>query len=151
MNITFIKGDATHPRTDGKKIICHICNDKGRWGAGFVLALSARWSAPEETYREEKVEDLHLGNVQIVEVEPQILVANMIAQHDTRYSPEGQPPIRYGALRVCLTAVNDLAYRIGATLHMPRIGTGFAGGRWNEIELIIYDTCDVDVFVYDLK
>jgi O-acetyl-ADP-ribose deacetylase (regulator of RNase III) len=151
MNIHYINGDATQPRGDGKKIICHICNDKGRWGAGFVLALSKRWSEPEETYRDENVQDLHLGNVQIVEVAPDILVANMIAQHDTMPGPSGQPPIRYGALRVALATVNDLAYRIGATLHMPRIGCGLAGGKWEDVEKIIKEVQSVNVYVYDLK
>jgi O-acetyl-ADP-ribose deacetylase (regulator of RNase III) len=148
--IFYITGDATCPRGDGKKIIVHICNDKGRWGKGFVLALSAKWKEPEQTYREENVRDLKLGNVQIVEVEPDILVANMIAQHDTCSGPSGLPPIRYGAVRACLSAVNDLAFRISATLHMPRIGCGLAGGRWEDIEKIIKETCEVNVYVYDL-
>jgi O-acetyl-ADP-ribose deacetylase (regulator of RNase III) len=152
MEIFYINGNATRPRGDGKKIIVHICNDKGRWGAGFVLALSKKWKEPEATYREENVRDLHLGNVQVVVLkdEPDILVANMIAQHDTGVGPNGLPPIRYGALRVCLAAVNDLAYRINATIHMPRIGCGLAGGRWEDIEKIIRQTCDVNVYVYDL-
>jgi O-acetyl-ADP-ribose deacetylase (regulator of RNase III) len=153
MNIFYINGDATSPRGDGKKIICHICNNKGRWGAGFVLALSARWKEPEATYRETNVRDLHLGNVQIVNIEsePSILVANMIAQHDTMPGPSGLPPIRYGALRACLAAVNDLAFRISATLHMPRIGCGLAGGHWEDVEKIIQDVASVNVYVYDLK
>jgi O-acetyl-ADP-ribose deacetylase (regulator of RNase III) len=151
MNIHYINGDATQPRGDGKKIICHICNDKGRWGAGFVLALSKRWSEPEESYRSTNVRDLHLGNVQIVEVAPDILVANMVAQHDTMPGPNGEAPIRYGALRACLSAVNDLAYNIGATLHMPRIGCGLAGGKWEDVEKIIKEVQSVNVYVYDFK
>ena len=149
--IFYINGDATRPRGDGKKIIVHICNDKGRWGAGFVLALSKRWKEPEETYRSTNVRDLKLGNVQVVEVEPGLLVANMIAQHDTNPDPDGRPPIRYYAVRIALTAVNDLAYRIGATIHMPRIGCGLAGGKWEEIEKIIRQVQSVNVYVYDLK
>jgi O-acetyl-ADP-ribose deacetylase (regulator of RNase III) len=149
VNITYLKGDATQPQGDGNKIICHICNDKGRWGAGFVLALSKRWSAPEDAYRKEKQH--FLGETMIVPVENDISVANMVAQHDTQYSPDGLAPIRYGALRACLAAVNDIAYRTNATLHMPRIGTGLAGGRWEEIEVILKDVVSVDTFVYDLK
>jgi O-acetyl-ADP-ribose deacetylase (regulator of RNase III) len=150
-HIFYLNGDACRPRGDGKKIICHICNNKGKWGAGFVLALSKRWSEPEALYREQNVQDLHLGNVQVVEVEPGLLVANMIAQHDTCSGPSGLPPIRYGALRVALATVNDLAYRIGATLHMPRIGCGLAGGKWEDVEEIIRDVMSVNVYVYDLK
>ena len=151
MEIFYLKGDATRPRSDGKKIICHICNDKGRWGAGFVLAISKKWKEPEAMYREENVLDLHLGNVQVVEVEPGLLVANMIAQHNTGPDANGLAPIRYGALRVALATVNDLAYRMNGTIHMPRIGCGLAGGRWEDVEKIIREVCDVNVYVYDYE
>lgn len=39
---TYLKGDATCPQAKGVKIICHVCNDIGGWGKGFVLALSKR-------------------------------------------------------------------------------------------------------------
>jgi O-acetyl-ADP-ribose deacetylase (regulator of RNase III) len=149
--IHYIKGDATRPRGDGKKIICHICNNVGAWGAGFVLAISARWDAPEEAYRELTPEERMLGNVMLVPVEDDITVANMIAQQGVGYNKDGLAPIRYGAVRVALAAVNDVAYRTGATLHMPRIGCGLAGGRWEDIEKIIQDVASVNVYVYDLK
>jgi O-acetyl-ADP-ribose deacetylase (regulator of RNase III) len=152
IKIKYIKGDATNPVGDGKKIICHICNDKGAWGAGFVLALSRRWKAPEESYRDSaKQRELTLGKVILVPVTDEISVANMIAQRGIYSDANGCPPIRYGALRACLAAVNDIAYYIGATLHMPRIGAGLAGGRWEDIEKIIEDVASVDVYVYDLK
>jgi len=151
MSIHYIKGDATEPQGDGKKIICHICNDRGAWGAGFVLALSKKWKEPEAMYRSTNVRDLRLGNVQIVDLGNDIIVANMIAQHDTNPGPNGEPPIRYGAVRACLSAVNHVAFRIGASLHMPRIGCGLAGGRWEDIEKIIKDVASVDVYVYDLN
>lgn len=149
--IHYIKGDATNPVREGKKIICHICNDIGAWGAGFVMALSARWDDPEDSYRNMPKELRKLGHVMIVPVENDILVANMIAQHGVGYDAAGCAPIRYHAVREALTAVNKLAVEIGATLHMPRIGCGLAGGRWNEIEMIIKDVVTVDVYVYDLK
>ena len=149
--INYVVGDATAPQGDGRKIICHICNNKGRWGAGFVLALSSKWSEPEEAYRSTKVKDLKLGSVTIVPVTDDILVANMVAQDDTVPGPDGRPPVRYGAIRIALAAVNDIAYKIGATLHMPRIGCGLAGGKWEDVEQIIKDVASVDVYVYDLK
>lgn len=50
-SITYIKGDATCPQAKGTKIICHVCNDIGGWGKGFVLAISRRWEQPEAEYR----------------------------------------------------------------------------------------------------
>lgn len=148
MAIHYIKGDATYPRGEGTKIICHICNDIGAWGAGFVLALSRKWDEPEETYREM---DKSLGNVSMVEVEDGILVANMVAQHGIYPDQNGTPPIRYSALRKCLISVNELAVRINASLHMPRIGSGLAGGRWEDIAKIIEETARVNIYIYDLK
>ena len=42
MPIQFITGDATAPIGKGNRIIAHVCNDIGAWGAGFVLAISKR-------------------------------------------------------------------------------------------------------------
>lgn len=47
--IQYIKGDATYPERitpESIKIIVHIVNDMGAWGAGFVLALNKRWNKP---------------------------------------------------------------------------------------------------------
>lgn len=149
MRIAYLTGDATRPQRDGKKIICHVCNDIGAWGAGFVLAVSRRWPEPEESYRE--MENRILGEVMFVDVEPDILVANMIGQRGVHCDKDGQPPIRYTAIRQALATVNEMAKLIGATIHMPRIGCGLAGGRWEDIEKIIYEVCTVNVYVYDLK
>jgi hypothetical protein len=31
--------------------IAHVCNDRGGWGKGFVMAISQRWPQPEMEYR----------------------------------------------------------------------------------------------------
>lgn len=152
-NIKYVVGDATTPKGVGKKIICHICNDIGAWGAGFVLALSAKWTGPEEHYRAKK--KYALGEVDVLHVLKEdivgdIFVANMIAQHGIRPDSKGVPPVRYDALAQALSGVNMVAEQIGATLHMPRIGCGLAGGEWDEVEKVINEVVTVDVTVYDL-
>lgn len=162
--ITYLKGDATRPISDGWKIIIHICNDVGGWGAGFVLAVSERWIKPEHAYREwyrtghYKKNDIHvpfeLGFNQTVLVSPEekIYVANMIAQQGIR-PKNGEPPIRYEALKRCLNQVAFEAEMINASIHMPRIGCGLAGGKWEFIEPVIQAELiskGIDVFVYDL-
>ncbi|RAJ47078.1 hypothetical protein K353_00279 [Kitasatospora sp. SolWspMP-SS2h] len=50
-----------------------------------------------------------------------------------------------GALACC--------HRLGASVHMPRIGCGLAGGRWERIEPLVTDRLTargVPVTVYDL-
>ena len=147
--INYVIGDATAPQAEGRKIICHICNDIGAWGAGFVLALSNKWRYPEDRYR--AIPHYVLGTAMVLQVEPDIFVANMIAQHGTRANTLGVPPVRYDALTQALESVNKVAVTIGATLHMPRIGCGLAGGEWDEVEAVIKDVVTVDVTVYDLK
>lgn len=76
----------------------------------------------------------------------------MIGQHGIR-SQNGVPPIRYGAVEKALSIVGEEALNIAATVHLPRIGCGLAGGTWDKIEpLIEKQICgrDVGVFVYDL-
>lgn len=155
--ITYLVGDATKPDTSNPHehhYILHICNDAGGWGAGFVLALSKRWSKPEEEYRKlAEAGPLVLGTNQFVQVEKNITVVNMIAQHS--FGSKGRPPIRYWAVRQCLEDVqsrNDDIWSKDSIIHMPRIGCGLAGGHWDEIEPMIcsvFSRNDDKVFVYD--
>lgn len=152
--INYIKGDATYPIGQGNKIIVHNVNDKDKWGRGFVLALSARWSKPEKEYHawfrgEQGV--CYLGAVQFVQVESDTWVANVMAQHDIR-TIDGVPPIRYDALRSGLRRVARFAAEIDASLHLPRIACGLAGGSWDVVQEIIEDEFDgLEVTVYDLE
>lgn len=153
MNITYVTGDATDPIGYGNKIIPHICNDCGRWGSGFVLAVSKKWKSPEKMYREWFDEGSRLGEVQIVGVERDIVVANMIAQHDTRWI-DGLPPIRYDSLRECLKKVYEYAKRNDCSVHAPKFGASLAGGSWDIIEKIIQEElCDkgISVTVYNFE
>lgn len=150
--IKYTVGDATKP-VDGdsgkKKIIVHICNNVGAWGAGFVLAISNRWKEPEEEYR--GIEKYVLGMVQFVQVEDDTVVANMVAQDGIGYSRNRKRRVDYDALRSCLSIVREYCLEVDATIHMPRIGCGLGGGRWNDIERIIKDELDnLNVYVYDL-
>lgn len=151
MSINYVTGDATRPIGGGNKIIVHICNDIGGWGAGFVLALSLRWKEPEDRYRARgRLHGYKLGTIDLVQVESDIWVANMVAQHDVGYRGD-VPPIRYSALKKCLSRVAVEAKKLNATVHMPRIGCGLAGGLWDKVEKIVSNTLsEITVTVYDL-
>lgn len=162
--INYVVGDATAPIGDGSKIIAHVCNDQGSWGAGFVLALSNRWDEPELQYRlwwRHRADfPFDLGKVQLVTVQSELWVANMIAQHGVANSSvrfcgtyAEVPPIRYEAVETCLSKVAMKAGELQASVHMPRIGCGLAGGQWENIEPIIKRTLcasGVSTYVYDL-
>ena len=154
-------GDATDPQTSGNKIIAHVCNNVGGWGRGFVLSVTKRWPTAERSYRDwyqmnpnifgdPELVPFRLGRMKLVRVNNDIWVANMIAQHGILLKDDGTPPIRYEALEDCLSELYIHAKSTSATVHMPRIGCGLAGGKWSEIEPIIKRALpDVDVYVYD--
>ncbi len=154
MGINYIKGDATNPTEKGNKIIVHICNDIGGWGKGFVMAISKRWKQPEHQYREwfKTKDNFNLGQVQFVQVEEELWVANLIGQHKINIDENGNAPIRYESILLGLEKVGQFANDKKATVHMPRIGCGLAGGTWDKIEPLINSTLttkNISVTVYD--
>ena len=151
----YLIGDATAPAISGPKIIAHVCNDIGGWGRGFVGALSARWKEPEREYRRwfEEGHEFALGAIQLVQVEEDLWVANMIGQHSIETRSPG-PCVRYPAIATALEAVAEEAKHLSASVHMPRIGCGLAGGEWSLIEPIIEAQLvaqGVETYIYDLE
>ena len=153
--IRYLKGDATAPQAKGVKIVAHVCNNIGGWGKGFVLAVSGRWSEPEAAYRrwhrERAQNDFELGNIQVVQVETYLHVANMVAQQGIKTGSRGVP-IRYEAVECCLEHLRVAAQELQASVHMPRIGCGLAGGKWSKIEPLIDRTLiahQIPTTVYD--
>ncbi|WP_316787696.1 macro domain-containing protein [Pedobacter frigoris] len=154
MNIDYKNGDATKPENKGNKIIVHVCNDIGGWGKGFVMAISKRWKEPERSYRDwfKTKDNFVLGQVQFVQVEAELWVANLIGQHKINKDEQGNAPIRYEAILSGLDKVGEYALENNMTVHMPRIGCGLAGGTWDKIEPIIQSTLtgrNISVTVYD--
>ena len=159
--ITYLKGDATRPTGTGQKIIVHICNNIGAWGAGFVLALSKRWKQPEAAYR--MLTRYNLGEYHLVQVEDDIHVCNLIGQEGTisRKNPHHLlPPVRYVAIEKGLKGLTEYIGNYShfrkepITVHMPKIGSGLAGGNWKIIERIIEVTlCEagIPVTVYEFN
>ncbi|GGJ45807.1 hypothetical protein GCM10010121_066370 [Streptomyces brasiliensis] len=95
--------------------------------------------------------DFGLGAVQLVRVERYMWVANMIGQRGTRTGSKGVP-VRYEAIDTALGRLADEADELGASVHMPRIGCGLAGGKWSRIEPLITERLverDIAVTVYD--
>lgn len=160
-------GDVRKPVED-RAVIVHIVNDWGRWGAGFTGALTEFWPEVEQQYRAwhngsvEDREPFALGNVQLVNVSSDDdivndrirLVANMVAQRGIRQ--KGDPPwmvyVSYADLYTALHKVYSFCSVGEFTVHMPRIGCGYGGGRWEEVEKIIAQCLDdmyVRTYVYD--
>ena len=154
-SITYLRGDALEPRGAGKRIIAQIVNDKTpNWGVGFAHAVKNKYPSVQKDFREWALlnhSEFSLGNIYTSLISDELCVVNMIAQHG--YGESVKPRIRYAALRDCLYKLKEVAQSKGATVHMPRIGTGYAGGNWSYIlELIdeILERNNVEVTIYTL-
>ncbi|GGV06231.1 Appr-1-p processing protein [Streptomyces litmocidini] len=154
--ITYVRGDATAPRGKGTRIVAHVCNDLGGWGRGFVLAVSRRRPEPEAAFRgwhrERARNDFGLGAARFVQVEPHVWVANLVGRRGMRTARSTGAPVRYEAVDAALALLADKAVELGASVHMPRIGCGLAGGSWEEVEPLVLRRLverGVPVSVYD--
>lgn len=173
---TVIKGDATQPEQPGPNFIVHVCNNIGAWGAGFVMAISRRWSEPQRIF---ELVHPQLGDIQIVPVHVtsetvdglqfSVSVVNMVAQHGigrfgggtdgTEKHPyaghedliDRDHPLQYAVLEHCLEKVYDHVRMVRGSVHMPRIGCGLAGGSWDRVDAILHKMPlkRVPTFVYD--
>lgn len=160
--LNYLEGDATDPVGDGNKIIVHCCNDIGAMGSGFVIPLAQRYPTAKARYLK-AFED---GTPQLGDViwaigsgrvfdNNEVWIANLIGQHGVKgRTSDGQVPIRYDAVNVGFREIAQvIAEDYTASIHMPRMGAGLAGGDWRVIEALIksnFTDAGIDVYVYDL-
>ena len=150
--ISYRVGDATKPRGDGPAIIAHVANDKSpRWGRGFGHAVTDAFSGIRAEFTKWAGARPSLGAVHVYEASPRgPIVVTMVAQ--SGYGPSARPRIRYAHLSACLELLADEAERRGASVHMPRIGTGHAGGSWEIVSGLVHRHLirrGISVTVYD--
>ena len=139
LSLVSLRGDALDQRGTGSRIIAQIVNDKTpNWGAGFARAVRTKYPSAQEEFREwylTNPDNLTLGNTHVSQVSDDLHIVSMIAQHG--YGDSAKPRIRYAALNNCLRQLKEIAVDKAATVHMPRIGTGYAGGNWPFISELI--------------
>jgi hypothetical protein len=125
--------------------ISHVVNNVGEWGAGFVLPLASEF--PEaKIYYDHEWEDYSLGEVQRVVTNRGVHIYNLFAQDGVG----GKRPLRYGWLAKSLRQMGDMINE-GASVYMPRIGCGLAGGSWEVVEPLIEEgLSDQHVTVFTL-
>jgi len=154
--IEYLFGDATHPHARGDGILVHVVPDDTRvWGGGgFAAALRRAYKEVQGEFiewRQRFSGRAPLGEVHFARATDSLIVASIVAQ--SGHGVSSRPRIRYAALQRGLETVARAAADQGATLHMPRIGTGMAGGRWEIIEDVLTESLqafDVSAYVYDL-
>ena len=153
--IRLLHGNVLEPRSGGKKIICQLVNDKAvKWGGGVARKIAKRFPNAEEAYTEQVIQIPQrdrLGRAIFSKASEDLTIASLIGQEG--FGPSLFPRIRYAALQTSLEQVADLAASIGASIHMPKIGTGSAGGDWSTIEEMLDDVmvrAGLLVTVYDV-
>lgn len=140
--LRFVTGDVTSPVTEGRVIVGHVTNNAAHGWArrGVAAALSRKFPEVARAYHYWSVADpdnLRLGNVHLIATtsNPQIQIASMVVQRS--YGNDSPDRVVYTALAEALRDVGDAALSQGAEVHLPRIGSGQAGGRWDLVETII--------------
>jgi hypothetical protein len=140
-----IKGnlfDAENLGGEQRIMIPHVCNDKGAWGAGFVMPLARYFPEAKERYFQ-SVNYKGTGSLPLEQMttqfvlcgyQPQIIVANMIAQ-----TLGGDRPLSYESLTACMTRVGNHAVNTDCRIVCPKFGSGLAGGNWEFIKELIKD------------
>ncbi len=153
--IRVLHGNVLEPRNGGKKIICQLVNDKAvKWGGGIARKIARRFPDAEEAFTEQVIKIAQrdrLGHTIFTNASEDLTIASLIGQEG--YGPSLLPRIRYTALRNCLEQVANRAASMGASIHMPKIGTGSAGGNWSVVEEMLDDVmvrAGLFVTVYDV-
>ncbi|ODU21058.1 MAG: hypothetical protein ABS87_08230 [Sphingomonas sp. SCN 67-18] len=151
----YVHGNILDPLGNEPKIICQLVNDRAiKWGGGVARKFARKYPQAELQYTQSFIHltaDQRLGRALIVELDEGVSLASIVAQEG--FGPSLFPRMRYGALQAGLREVAAHARQISAGVHMPKIGTGSAGGDWGIIEEIIEDElvrAGLAVTVYDL-
>ena len=140
-------------------IIPHVCNNMGRFGAGFAAAVRNNYPIVSSNF-ELLGTNIKLGYVQYVSVfrddiyEHELIFANMIAQNGT-INKNNTRPLNYEALVKCMINIRDFIAQKNKEkieIHCPKFGSGLAGGNWLFINNLIEDIWSgIPVFVYGFK
>lgn len=152
-------GNAIKPQGEGFRYIIHCCNDIGKFGAGFALAVANKWPNVKRLYQNwaKDTDSFKLGQIQQVKVDDDLYVINMIGQRSVGQTVIGDrvfQPVRHECIDECLARVFVIAKAQNASIHMPRICCGLAGSTWDKIEPMIHNNFilkGISVTVYDYQ
>jgi hypothetical protein len=140
-------------------VIAHVVTDAARvWGRrGFAAALARKFPQAATAFRAWAIADpghLALSQVHVCEQRVgtrAVRVASMVAQRG--FGAGEITRLRYDALAAALDVIGALALETHSSVHVPRLGSGQAGGRWDMIEDLLHQhlvTRGVRVVVHTL-
>lgn len=126
MSVNLIEGNILTPPTHNENtIICHQVNCRAAMGAGLARQIRDKWPVVFDEYVK-VCSPKKLGDFQVVQVAPQLYVANLFGQssfgRDKRQT-------NYAALGTAL--FRAMKEHPNATFRVPYgLGCGLAGGNW---------------------
>lgn len=139
ISITYSHGDVRYLYGEGPKIFCQLVNNAARrWGGGVAKQTARRFPSAEAQFGDWLIalpRDERLGKVSFIQARDNLYIASLVAQEG--FGPSPGRRLSYSALNRALGQVKNLAEQYSASVHMPKIGTGAAGGDWKIIEEII--------------
>ena len=137
MKIQFKQGNILQ---ETKGIIAHCVNCVGVMGAGLAYQIAIKYPIVKQKYLEQHKRGWLLGNIQLVEVNKDLIIANLAGQYNIG-TKERQ--LSYQALEICLDKLFKEALLKSQqniefnNIFLPRLGCGLAGADWKAVEIII--------------
>ncbi len=130
----FILQDIT--KVTGPAILCNGVNCQRAMGSGVAKSYFTKWPKVREYYMRYTKEDMHLGMIDPVLVEPNLYVMNMWTQE--YYGRDHKVYASLDAIKLCFDKVFNFADSNGFnTVCTPRIGSGLGGLKWNDVAQVI--------------
>jgi hypothetical protein len=145
--LSFRQGDLLDFESSVPVVLAHVVTDSARaWSRrGVAASLARRYPQAARAFRAWSIaspDNLKLGNVHVVGEQTddgtQVSIASIVAQQG--YGPGSITRLHYDALHEGLAKVAEIAQNLGADLHVPRLGAGQAGGRWDLVERELAET-----------
>lgn len=137
--IRCVHGSVLRPRGEGAKLVCQLVNDTAlKWGGGVARQAAKLFDGVESDFGKWitsiPMKD-RLGKVHFSKPLDDVYIASIVGQEG--FGRSSTPRIRYRAIEEALGSIRDFALIHKASIHMPHIGTGAAGGNWPVIEEMI--------------
>lgn len=150
-----IYGNVLDPVADGMKTVAFLVNDQAKyWGGGVAKAAGQKYPrahAEFSAWLSDIPKSERLGKVFYSQADTDIMIAAIVAQAGV--GPSDRTRLRYTALEKAFNSLYETVRETHASVHMPRLGTGAAGGSWPAIEDLVRQTLvrnHVPVTIYDL-
>ncbi len=146
-------------QASGPALVAHIVSDEVRQWSNWGVAGALRRAFPDAagSFRAWTIfspEHLRLGRVHLISRyrnHQLIEIASIVAQ--AGYGSSFDSRLDLEAMSVGLDVVASRAIELDATVHVPRLGAGQAGGRWDHVERLLAERLaskGVEVVVHTL-